>query len=541
MKTSNTNLYIIYTFIISLFLFSCEENETFERRRVRNLENIHELYHEDEDGQSELYNMPLASVTELDSYGTEIDNNEGFIPYRLARQYAFIEFMANARTFLPEYAWTSVLTSICAGESIPIALTNRPAIVYNYDDTPYYYEFGVIMGEQLLTVITVYAHKMSDQLIAFVGAACYKENDFRHKRYVGMYPSVYYANFDMSYSIPVYNADNERFEMQEVGDPAPLYTTPMDILQEKLYSIPQEELVLMNDDLSQTDIIETEDGETVIPASSLGAFQAACMAMHDSAMYKLSDRMADLLRDTVSDTFYLSTYQRNLIDSVLSNTQTYTYYLPEYEDYHLRLTHWHEYCGPAAMAWLYRGKWNTYNGVYIPLYEEGSIFCDNILLRYSQWGYYAYYEITRNMLDAYGGDYVSASMHVDNGLCGEWYQYCHHICGGEALFDGGMREGLEQATGDKEIRYTTRFTIQPRTWIYDRHEPVVIEGSPAPEYVPHYLAAIAVTFNRGCLGVLKNSFFLVTDNGYQIQYHGYYPYWKAYNFWNLHYGWKVLN
>ena len=546
MKTSNTNLYIIYTFIISLFLFSCEENETFERRRVRNLENIHELYHEDEDGQSELYNMPLASVTELDSYGTEIDNNEGFIPYRLARQYAFIEFMANARTFLPEYAWTSVLTSICAGESIPIALTNRPAIVYNYDDTPYYYEFGVIMGEQLLTVITVYAHKMSDQLIAFVGAACYKENDFRHKRYVGMYPSVYYANFDMSYSIPVYNADNERFEMQEVGNPAPLYTNPMDILQEKLYSIPQEELVLMNEDLSQTDIIETEDGETVIPASTLAAYQTKCLVLNDSVQATLNRRLTNLSNDTILNTFYLSSYQKNLVDSILLETQSNTFFLPEYDNYQLRFTHWSGYCGPAAMAWLYRGKWDFFRGVYLPIYGDGFTYSENINFNYSWYGDYAYYNVSSANCERYGDSnerysWIMMSMEYDNGLCGAWYAHCWSMFDGQALFEGGLRDGLEYVTDDKENRYTIKFTIAPRLWIYDRHEPVVIEGSPAPEYVPHYLAAIAVTFNRGCLGILKNSFFLVTDNGYQIQYHGYYPYWKSYNFWNLHYGWKVRN
>ena len=36
----------------------------------------------------------------------------------------------------------------------------------------------------------------------------------------------------------------------------------------------------------------------------------------------------------------------------------------------------------------------------------------------------------------------------------------------------------------------------------------------------------------------KNQYFLITDNNTLILYHGYYPFWKAYNFWNLHYGLK---
>ncbi|MGN0186916.1 MAG: hypothetical protein ACI392_04125 [Paludibacteraceae bacterium] len=36
----------------------------------------------------------------------------------------------------------------------------------------------------------------------------------------------------------------------------------------------------------------------------------------------------------------------------------------------------------------------------------------------------------------------------------------------------------------------------------------------------------------------KDKFFLVADNGAYMRYQGYYPYWKKYNCWNLHYGWR---
>jgi hypothetical protein len=499
---------------------------------------------DDNDGQAALFHMPLASIWELDGFATILDNDEGIIPYRLARQYAFIEFMASAQTFLPDYARQALDLSMAAGTPIPIALTNRPAIVYNYDDTPYYYEFGVIMGDQLLNTITVYAHKMTDQLIAFVGAASYEEYDFRYKRYVGMYPSVYYADWDMSYSIPVYNEDYNRFEMQGVDDfCSPLSTNPLDILADKLSNIPQADKDLMNEDLLYAEPIETNDGEIMPPIMSLQGYEALCAIKYDSSMVKLNSRLAWLAEDTIGDGFYLSREQKDTIAAVLSNVQTYTYYLPEYEDCQLRFTRWKGYCGPAAMAWLYRGKWDSFGGAYLPLYGNGWYESENVKL-YDYLGSYAYYSTSSAVCERYGeicntASWVMMSMEYDNGLCGVWYEHCHYLFEGQALFEEGMREGLESATYNRDNHYTINFTIVPRLWIYNSHEPVVIEGSPQGE--PHYWAAIGVTFNTGLLGVPKNRFFLVTDNGSLTQYHGYYPFWKAYNFWNLHYGWKQQN
>lgn len=524
-------------------LYSCKE-DVEKPNGIAKEPQIHELYMNDNDGQATLYHMPLASIADLDVYALTDDNA---IPYRLARQYAYIEFIANAQTFLPEYAWNTLMLSIAAGDSIPIALTNRPAVVYNYDDTPYYYEFGVIMNGQLLTTITVFANKMSDQLIAYVGAVEYLPYDFQYKRYVGLYPAVYYSDWNTAYSTLVYDEDNYCFEMRSVDDPCNvLSTNPLYILEERLANIPQGDIDVMNSDLSQS--VPLELGEEVINSvyPSLSAYESYCSVLHDSAMSVLNERMFHLQADTIGDIFYLSSYQRGLIDSVLSETQTYTYYLPEYENNHLRFTHWNGYCGPAAMAWLYRGKWDTFYGMYLPLFGDGQYNTNNIKLAYSYNYSYAYYNTSSYICERYGGEsstyaWIRMSMEYDNGLCGVWYSHCHYLFGGQALFAGGIKYGLEFATSDKEEPYTTQFTILPTFWIYNYHNPLLIEGSPAPDYVPHYWAAIAVTFNKGFLGIRKNKFFLVTDNGALTKYHGYYPFWKAYNFWNLHYGWKQQN
>ena len=75
--------------------------------------------------------MTLASMEELDAYA---DADESIIPYRLARQYAFIEFVVNAEAFFynDEYAYSGLMEFYKSRfEYCPITLTNRPAIVYN--------------------------------------------------------------------------------------------------------------------------------------------------------------------------------------------------------------------------------------------------------------------------------------------------------------------------------------------------------------------------------------------------------------------------
>ncbi|MBO4690220.1 MAG: hypothetical protein J5621_05035 [Paludibacteraceae bacterium] len=500
-----------------------------------------------DDGQAALFHMPLASMEELDAYA---DADESIIPYRLARQYAFIEFVVNAEAFFynDEYAYSGLMEFYKSRfEYCPITLTNRPAIVYNYDGTPYYYEFGVIMPGKLLTTITVYAHKMSDQLIAYVGAARYKSLDFQCKRYVGMYPHVYYytgEGEESPWTIPVRDQiyHNEMVMLDASVPSEPLYTNPLDVLKYKLSSIPEVELDIMNNSLRYERRVNYKDWDIIKNISSLVEYEAYCSALYESSMNTLNERLETLANDEIKDEFTLSEFQKKTIDIITSEEKAFTYYLPEYQNERLRFTQWAEACGPAAMSWLYRGKWDSYKGMYLPIYGDGEVKNDCINFKQYDDEDYGWYDIVGCEiaeewgLDLY--DNVNGSLHVDNGLCGNWYKYTHWVINGDALYASGMEKGLYNATEGKSHRYITRFTVLPRSWICDKHEPVVVECSPAPDRIPHYLAAIGVTYNQGRLGNPKNVYCLVTDNGYQTDYHGYYPYWHAYNFWNLHYGWE---
>lgn len=494
---------------------------------------LHDLYIDDIDGQGALYNMPLASINELDYY-SGID--EEIIPYGMARQYAFIEFMENASSFLSEEAYDALNDAILEDDSIPIAFTNRPAIVYNYDEKPYYYEFGVIWEEQLQTVVTVYTHKMSDQLIAFVGAANYTDYDFEYKRYVGIYPSVYYGDGNMQPSMPVLG-ENNSMTMQAVEPPEVLPTNPFNLFTSQLSQLPQDERILIDEDLEeQTEMSMSEFGASI---PSISSYMTLMTQLQAERMATLNGLFCFFREDSIGRIFHLTDHQRDLVKNIWSQTQSHTYYLYDYRSHQLRFTHWKRFCGPATMAWLFRGKWASFRGQYLPLYGESSPDNGTIEMK-TVTGEYSYYKITDEQRDQYGG-WVEASAHVDNGLCGVWYQYCPYLFGGYPLFPSGLKAGLEQATQDKSVQFTVKFTIVPRLWIKDDHEPVVIACMPGPDYEPHYLAAIGVTYNNGFLGIPKDRFFLVTDNGSQIANHGYYPYWRGYEWWNLHYGWKRMD
>lgn len=71
-----------------------------------------------------------------------------------------------------------------------------------------------------------------------------------------------------------------------------------------------------------------------------------------------------------------------------NNEFTNTLFLNEYQNNKLLNTIWSGACGPTVMSWLYRGKFNSYHGFYIPLNGEYHPKTDNAVSKFNTYNYY---------------------------------------------------------------------------------------------------------------------------------------------------------
>jgi hypothetical protein len=236
--------------------------------------------------------------------------------------------------------------------------------------------------------------------------------------------------------------------------------------------------------------------------------------------------------DSNSEAYYIS----RLIEELEYELNSYTpYILPEYDDYRLKLTHWEGFCGPAACAWVYRGKYTTYNNVYLPIYNDGTRIDDYYNHNENQDGtYYKYSDVEHSdnvtMYQALD-NFVTRSFEADNGLAACFYDNTVPFFWDNEwkfpLYHSGLNNGFREATNDA---YHVKFTCKPYKWITERYQPVIIAID-----CNHYIVAFGTGVTKKTNGKIKDKFFLVTDNGNTIA-PTYRPYMRRYNFWNLHYG-----
>ena len=72
----------------------------------------------------------MLSESELNSLST----NDGIVNYKYARQYAYTEFISNIELFYPQYE-DDIINSLKSNSDPYITFTNRPAVVFDYNNT----------------------------------------------------------------------------------------------------------------------------------------------------------------------------------------------------------------------------------------------------------------------------------------------------------------------------------------------------------------------------------------------------------------------
>lgn len=479
--------------------------------------------------------IPTATDEELERVsGFECYEKYRYLDYRIARDCAFAEFFANVENYYPESIIKELKLPNLSEEREKLSFGDRPVIVYDYKNRPYYYEFPILYAQEYLVgTVTVAAQPSSEELIEYLFPfpIQYGEHSFHYKRYVGEYPIVYYGMGDSKY----FYAETEMLDKEKSVEKlvpvenASLITNKRTLILEKIArTLSEEEKIQMEEDLHETaGLPEAENKCTTLS-------EYADLFVTPKEIYDYWLKQTEFHSKNTKPDFWITPEMEEAakqnIEAVSAQVVSF---LSEYEDHYLRFTHWSDFCGPAALSWIYRGKYDTYCGKYISIYwEEG-----NVSPKHFGYVYYplehAEYQLGDDPQNGYPNDFESRykkSMETDWGLYYTFFKETVKTGEQFPLYDGGIRRGVKNATNGE---YKIRFITTPIAWMQKTRQPVLVEGINGDA---HYWAAIGYAYNEGWLGIKKNMRIFVADNGYRMKDHNCYPYWSILG--GLNYAWE---
>ena len=501
-----SNSKLLYLFIIPLIIYGCTEslnqsNQIFYSQQTQ-----------DYDGQSASYNIPMLSKSQLN----ELSANNECLNYKEARQFAYTEFISNIDIFYSEYT-NEIKAALSSNTELPLQLTNRPAVVFNYDEKPYYYEFGILYNGNLIGTLVALASPVEKQVIIdriYTEPLDYSSYSFTYKRYIGNYPDVYYG------------LSSNNLYQQVITQKGSL----------ELISI---SINSLSNEFNFTEFYPEEDQDSMdieFKENSGIPYKDYLQMGNDSLLiakswWSDSNNPLDfyLGGSNISENFNVTTKQRDVISEALNN-EDYTdkIFIQNYLNNSLLSTVWCGACGPTIMSWLYRGKYDSYHGTYIPL--NGEVHPNyNKVVNQKFYNYHANPRYSKR-------DIYDLSFKLDNRLYYQWFKRTDSLSGGDALYHLGLSRGLREATD--ELYDVSFITLkQAIDLMKTTNEPVVIVcGTKAG---PHYIGAIGMGYIINKKGKKGHSYFYYMDNGYKTsEENNWYPCWKKTNCWNLHYIWK---
>lgn len=142
----------------SLFC-GCKQNEMEqESKRVNKVSQYVQMPH------FEKTTIPTATDEELERVsGFEYYEKYRFLDYRIARDCAFAEFVANVENYYPESIIKELGLPDLSEDRYKLSFGDRPVIVYDYKNRPYYYEFPILYAlDYLVGTVTVAAQPSSE-------------------------------------------------------------------------------------------------------------------------------------------------------------------------------------------------------------------------------------------------------------------------------------------------------------------------------------------------------------------------------------------
>ncbi len=398
-------------------------------------------------------------------------------------------------------------------------LTTNPRAIYDYDGSIKYYEFGLIEDDEVTATITVYAKREAPHAIAFMFPYILPYEHTDKDYYVGDYPhrvfydGIGYRDIEDSEHIRYISLDTTGY-------------------WEQIYAQSTSEEILEWERLKQ----EVNNGDTEYQTESEAFWDAVSGAINEVSQSQEIDDPC--VTDSRPPKYIENTYIEHLKD-VLGGGNYYCrdYTARNYCEAAIQQTFWDAGCGPAALAWVYRGLYSNFprhNGSYLPIHGDSR---DTYFRTYTQYSNYCY---GLNNLDSLCWTnycfvkqaYMERSIDVDNGLTAIFFDRCIAVKQNSWQFlmlpcklNSAFIEATDSifgVSGDNTASFAAN-------WIHDYNLPVIL----LVRELDHYLVAYGyggISDTYGGDISRTNLFFLVTDNGYTINDgdRHYKPYWREY-------------
>ena len=437
---------------------------------------------------------------------------EGLLHYRTARVIAYAEIYNGIDKLITSQEWMEYKY-----DKNKLELTKYPVVIYDYNNIPYLYEFGVIYDGRIVSTIATETKRVENGVISYI----MKEKDYSFgynlKRYISnKYPTeIYYS--EQNEQFPRWKEEDNK--LVELID-KPVFYTQKEAQKFWLEIIPEE---------------EKKDYQTYLDslwqARAERPFIIKDFWEKTDSLFKMTfDEWLDF-RTFIQDEDDKNTSEEepdptiendkkiaDIIAEGMSGVSDDVYEIPRYKDKHLRLTHWNAYCGPAALAFVYRGLFSYYpytnTANYLNLVGDNPATATKY---FNDRGTYAYYDmsVSTDHCSSFSEAkdcYKEKSKDTDFGLSACFYNRCFDnfiTCAYDmpmTIF--GMNNGFKDATNKK---YKVVSTIKPYVEI-GNNNPVIID------ICCHYVVGIA-------RGKVKNrKYELVVDNG-STTGSNYAPYW----------------
>ena len=231
-------------------------------------------------------------------------------------------------------------------------LSPLPVLLYDFDSSPQYYEFIVLdsSGQPTGTLCT-YARKDQAGVIAYIlpylrnyqtlGVKSQQMQAFAHQ-----YPSeIFYGMATRSGEAPQALYTAQGLLIDEVP-PVQHQVNPL----AQIESIDAEYFEIMG--ITETDL----------SAQKSQVAEALISAQADAQTYW---EMADLIASEL-----ISKNTQGYIKTKGSATWLDEFVLPQYNTEAMQKTFWRGGCGPSAVANIYRGLYDSYKGMYLPIWGD---------------------------------------------------------------------------------------------------------------------------------------------------------------------------
>lgn len=390
----------------------------------------------------------------------EIDACEGRFPFASDEDLKSFEHnsevidprLARKQALLDLFQFQDVFSDLSRNRDCDnFQLSSRPIVVYDEEDQPKLYEFIVFAENNAIATITTFATKEVADISACVLPFV--------RNYTGQFAQQFSANYPSTKS----NAESESRDNQVK---------------------------------SKIALDSTFDLNFVMSTSDIKSFWKGVDEKVSSVVSMSDQQIHDL---------YISQLLR-------SNTREYI--IPAFNKENLKRTRFagSGWCGPCAMAWVYRGLYDHYDECYIPLHGEPSneVFHLNVD------------EV--NNVSFYDKENVLLSKLAD-------------LCRTEKnLITGTLPNDFDNAV---EVVFPTKRILRHKGEIKGAPRKAIQRGNPVYLVVftkkgeLHYIVGFGTKDTYGLFGSHTNSWILVTDNGTNTKDYGFMPYYRNSHFFNL--------